>query len=202
MANDAINWAWKVRGLTAAERLLLVNLCDTKNRDDDYAWPAQERMVFEMENSLRYTQRILKRLEKKQFITTELRTKPTAKGKAAQTSNAYFVHTDRWFPPSEKGELILNELKKVLHKRMNVESFDLWITGLNDVFFDEKKGVLWIAIASKEHFKWLATHRAVLDDYLLEKFGPAIRRYSNQHVTKAAKQTSAVRIEILRTYQR
>lgn len=202
MANDAINWAWKVRGLTAAERLVLVNLCDTKNRDDSFAWPSHERLMFEVENSDRYTRRILKRIELKQFITIEARTIPSNKGKPAQTSNAYHIHLDRWFPASEKGDLILNELKMLLHKRMNLESFETWITGLNDVYFDDKRGILWIAVASKPHFIWLLSHLPILSGYLKDKFGTTGRRYSNQHVTKAVKQSAAVRIEILRTYQR
>ncbi|PCI41223.1 MAG: hypothetical protein COB46_04280 [Rhodospirillaceae bacterium] len=67
MSLDATIWAWKQRGLTPAEKTVLLSLADRAG-EDHTAWPSAKRLAKDTELSDRHVRRVLKQLRSKRKI--------------------------------------------------------------------------------------------------------------------------------------
>lgn len=67
MSLDATLWAWKQKGLTSAEKNVLLSLADRAG-ENHTAWPSAKRLAQDTELSDRHVRRVLKELVRKGMI--------------------------------------------------------------------------------------------------------------------------------------
>ena len=85
MSHEALNWAWKQRGLPAPVKLVLVALADTASEDDATCFPSARRLSEDCGLSRPMIWRHLRRLEKLDLVTRVQRHRETGQ----LTSNLY-----------------------------------------------------------------------------------------------------------------
>ncbi|MBQ9405229.1 MAG: helix-turn-helix domain-containing protein [Desulfovibrio sp.] len=72
MSIDATTWAWKQRGLTPAQKLLLLSLAD-RAEEDHTCWPSLRRLAADTGLTDRGIQKILAELETRGLIRRDMR---------------------------------------------------------------------------------------------------------------------------------
>jgi hypothetical protein len=87
MSIKAMNWAWSVRGLRPAEKLVLMKLADHSN-DDGTCWPGKASLSENCEISKRTTDAVILRLQDLGLIKVQKR--PGEDGR--HKSNLYFLN--------------------------------------------------------------------------------------------------------------
>lgn len=87
MSVPAMIWAWKVRDIRPAEKLVLLHLADRHNEARGYAWPEYEDFVERTGLSLRSVQRHVVALEAKGLLSRE----PNLSKWGRKVGNRYYL---------------------------------------------------------------------------------------------------------------
>ena len=99
MSVEASNWAWRVEGLTPAERLALIALADYA--DENWScFPGQEKLAVRICVSKRTVIRLLQALEEKGLIRRERRARPDG----SRTSDRFFLGQGDNLSPDTRGK--------------------------------------------------------------------------------------------------
>jgi len=191
MANSDINWVWKIRGILVAERMLLLCLSDMKNSRSEFCNPSHKRIAFECDLSRRYIQELLAKLTSMGLISIQKRGRKSG----GDATNSYRLNNERFFPVSKESDSLLAELKKATQRRSSELNLTL-MGGFLQVFLEKPKGLLWLALASESHEKFLEEHREFWQKFLIDKFGMRIVRFPG----RPPKRVPAVRLGVIRAW--
>lgn len=71
MSIDLINRSWEAKGLTSAQRLVLICLCDHFNEDEGRAWPSMARIAAFCHISEQMASRHIKSIEESGYLSVD-----------------------------------------------------------------------------------------------------------------------------------
>lgn len=161
MANNVINWAYRIRHISPVMKFVLITLADETNKLGGGCFLFQGTVAESCNLSLRHTRRILADLERSGLITSAQRFSKDGSYSSKDYQLNIGVDPDVWMPPAmapvsqiEAAAARLSWLDLINRRLGDSQTFTTWFLPLHIVSIEKKRLIVRVPNASfKDHLQ-------------------------------------------------